>query len=156
MVVLPVQAPTQVPMASTRKGFWIPGMFPSSSSMPALPATPSTVPSVEKKSPQKAMNTYMMAWKDNSPLKSKQNTIFPQDETSGILAKVSGRVVTPRGIPITVTATIPMRMAPFTLYAVRTAMITRPSRAINTAGSLKFPIPIPFVKVPMPEFLKPR
>ena len=97
-----------------------------------------------------------MAWKDNSPLKSKQNTIFPQDETSGILAKVSGRVVTPRGIPITVTATIPMRMAPFTLYAVRTAMITRPSRAINTAGSLKFPIPIPFVKVPMPEFLKPR
>ena len=61
MVVLPVyRLPPLVPDGIYQEGsFWIPGMFPSSSSMPALPATPSTVPSVEKKSPQKAMNTYI-------------------------------------------------------------------------------------------------
>lgn len=82
--------------------------------------------------------------------------MFPQDEKSGILIKVSGRVVTPRGIPITVTVMMPVRMAPLTLYAVRMAMRISPSRAMNMAGSMKFPIPIPLVKMPMPKFLNPR
>ena len=116
-------------MASTRKGFWISGRFPFSSSMPALAPTPRTVPSVEKKSPQKETKISGTAEKESTSLKSKANIRLPRPLKSGTLASVSGTVVTPRGIPRRVTATIPMRIAPVTLRAVSTAISTRPKMA---------------------------
>ena len=157
MTVLPVSAPTQVPMASTRNGCWIFGKSPFSSSMPAFALTPRIVPSVEKKSPQNAVKIKMTDEKLNTDLKSRLNMTLPSPVKSGTLAKVDGTVVTPAGIPRSVAITIPIRIAPFTLYAVRIAMITSPRTASITAGSVKFPMPIPLsVKAAIPVFLNPR
>ena len=76
IVVLPVQAPTTVPIASTKNGFSICWKLPSSSSIPALAPHPSTVPSVEKKSPQKVMKINGIQLKVKTDLKSKLKIIF--------------------------------------------------------------------------------
>ena len=115
MVVQPVHAPTQVPMASTRKGLSMPGRLPSLSSILALPATPSTVPRVEKKSPKNAINTHTQKLDDAKLEKSKLKQIEPISEASGMAKMCSGSVVTPKGMPKIVMAAMPMSMAPFTL-----------------------------------------
>jgi len=125
--------------------------------MPAFALTPRIVPSVEKKSPQNAVKIRITDEKLNTDLKSRLNMTLPSPVKSGTLANVDGTVVTPAGIPSRVTIMIPIKIAPFTLYAVRIAMMTSPRTASITAGSVKFPMPIPLsVKDAMPVFLNPR
>ena len=143
-------------MASTRKGFWMPVRLPSSSSIPALPATPSTVPRVEKKSPKKAMKISTMKAGVKRPEKSNWKQRLPTWLKSGSLKSWVGRVVTPKGMPSRVVATMPMRMAPLILKAVRAAMISSPTTARMTEGERKSPSPMPPSNTPMPVFLKPR
>ena len=155
MVVLPVSAPRQVPMASTRKGRSIPGRLPFSSSMLARLATASTVPSVEKKSPKKHTNTRISPLAVNTPLKSRLNMTLPSSPKSGTAATPLS-VVTPRGMPMSVVAMMLMRMAPLTFRALSTMMSSRPPMASSTAGSVRLPRAMPFSNEPMPQFLKPR
>ena len=129
IVVLPVHAPTHVPIASTKNGFWISGKLPSLSSIPALAPTPNTVPKVEKKSPQKVAKIRGMVLTVNTDLKSKLNIMFPRPFMSGTLAKDAGIEVTPNGMPNKVTTTIPIKISPVTFLACNTAIKIKPKIA---------------------------
>ena len=64
--------------------------------------------------------------------------------------------MTPKGMPAMVIAMIPIRIAPRTLYAVKMEIKSSPAIASSTFGSVKSPMAMPSVKVPIPVFLKPR
>ena len=71
-----IAAPTTVPIASTRNGFSICSKLPSLSNIPALAPQPSTVPSVEKKSPQNVIKINGIQLNVKIDLKSKLKMIF--------------------------------------------------------------------------------
>jgi hypothetical protein len=70
-----------------------------------------------------------------SPKKAKDTSLKP--ESAERSNSVSGILVTPIGIPITVVAIIPMSRAPFTLISIRTIIITRPITDRRGPAALK-------------------
>ena len=105
-------------MASAIKARSPPGKLPFSSSMPALPAVPSRVPTVSK---QSQMAKVMIAVRkgttppaERAPEKSSLKATSPNASPIPATVKLSGMVVSPIRKPIRVVAMMPIKIAPFT------------------------------------------
>ena len=117
-VEVPISAPVQVAMASAMRARSPPGKFPFSSSIPALPAVPSRVPTVSKQSQMAkvmiAVRKGTMPPAERAPEKSSLKATSPKAWPIPATVRVSGMVVWPMKMPMMVVAMMPMKMAPFT------------------------------------------
>ena len=119
-VEVPSTVPAMVAMASAIRALSPLGSLPSLSSMPALLAVPMRVPTVSKQSQMaKVMMAVSRGKRPNciKPLKPSVNTApkvgarAPKPWNT----MLSGKVVTPKGMPTMVVAMMPIKMAPLTL-----------------------------------------
>ncbi len=127
-VDVPSIAPTVVPTASAKRACLQLGIVSVSFNQPAFVAQPIRVPTVSNISTNKKVNITMRKSAKCAPTSAKLNFINVGARLGGIEANPPN-CVTPIGIPMIVVTIIPIRMFPFTLYATRTAVMTRPIRA---------------------------
>ena len=139
----PRQAAAQVPTAeSVRARLFLP-MPPSSSSRPPAPAMLSTEPSVSKHRQMVKVTTAVTSGStpsESTPPKSSLNSTGASEKP--VTAPWPEKAVTPMGMPSSVTATMPMSMAPLTVQAMSTPVISTPRRASNPAGEDRSPSPM--------------
>ena len=127
-VDVPSIAPTVVPIASANRASLQLGIEPSALIISAFPAHPISVPTVSNISTKRNVNMTMMKSGKCANTSEKLNLKNVGAIDGGIEAKPEN-CVTPNGIPMIVVTRIPIRIPPFTLYAVRIAVTTKPMNA---------------------------
>ena len=136
-VLVPIQAPKVVAIASANKAFFTFGTFPFSSNILAFLATPTNVPIVLNISINNNVNNTINISIENILCHSNWNVIGAID--AGILTILVGKSITPIGIPIIAVIIIPMNKAPFTFLANNIDVITIPIKANNPGPDTIFP-----------------
>ena len=139
-VEVPSTAPAVVPIASDMSAWLALGRRPFSSSMLARLETPTSVPTVSKKSTKKKASVTLQ----KAGCASIEKSIFMNigESDGGMETIPSGIFATPSGIASAVTTTTPMRMPPFTRRASSVTMSSRP-RMESSAGTLPLSLPRP-------------
>lgn len=158
---VPNSAPIEVPIASAKSALSILELKPvpfsrafssSSEKIPVLRPVPIKVPSVSKVSDK--LNAKIViktsgrrlesAKSEDRPSKAARKVVPSSAKAVPVLLfakSIVDRSTTPAGIPATVVAIIPIKIAPRTFLITKTAVKRRPNTVKRTLGSVKVEIP---------------